>query len=424
MLARLGFFRYDFGLSPMSYDHWSCFVIFGMRFLTVRLIILTLVVLAQIYLFVRSRQAIRSLDRSSRFKSRATAMVGTAIVLLFLMNEYIMFRPIPWIDPPKAAQVVFFYLPTVWSFGSIFSALILCLTRTISRLGRMAFRSNRTQGGHTASVPPDLARRTFLKVGVRGLAAAPFVLSGYGAAYAGKAYNVEELILPFGHSLRVVQLTDIHASIYMTPKEMRHYAEQVIALQPDLFVLTGDYISNSIAFLPGCVEEMARVRTRYGTFAALGNHEHWHGEVSEIETIFRHYGIPLLINSHRVIETEQGSFAVAGIDDLRAGQPDLEAAICGLPPTIPTILLSHRPEIFPQAAAYGIPLTLAGHYHGGQVKLSLPWGDISLAHLRTPYPVGLYRINTSHLYVSRGIGTTFTPVRLNAPPEVTLLHLT
>lgn len=399
-------------------------MIFGMRFLTVRLIILTLAILAQIYLFVRSRQFIRSLDRSTRFKSRATAMVGTAIVLLFLMNEYIMFRPIPWVDPPKAAQVILFYLPTVWAFGSIFSALILCLTRIISRPWRMAFRSNRSPAAHTASVPLDPRRRRFLKVGVGGLAAAPFVLSGYGAAYAGKAYNVEEIILPFGRSLRVVQLTDIHAGIYMTSKEIRHYADQVMALQPDLFVLTGDFISNSIAFLPGCLEEMARVHTRYGTFAVLGNHEHWCGELSEIEAIFHHHGIPLLINAHRVIQSDEGPFAVAGIDDLRAGQPDLEAAMRGLPSAIPTILLSHRPEIFPQATAYGIPLTLAGHYHGGQVKLSLPWGDVSLAHLTTPYPAGLYRINTSHLYVSRGLGTTFTPIRLNAPPEVTLLNLT
>jgi hypothetical protein len=69
------------------------------------------------------------------------------------------------------------------------------------------------------------------------------------------------------------------------------------------------------------------------------------------------------------------------------------------------------------------PLTLAGHYHGGQIKLSLPSGDVSLAHLMTPYPEGLYRLNASHLYVSSGIGTTFTPVRINVPPEITLLHL-
>jgi hypothetical protein len=95
----------------------------------------------------------------------------------------------------------------------------------------------------------------------------------------------------------------------------------------------------------------------------------------------------------------------------------------GLEPGIPTLLLSHRPEIFPRAAAAGVEITLAGHYHGGQVKLGLPGMGLSLAHLRTPYPEGLFRLGSAHLYVSRGIGTTFTPVRLNAPPEITLLEL-
>jgi len=71
-------------------------------------------------------------------------------------------------------------------------------------------------------------------------------LSGYGAVYASKAYEVQELTLPFGRVVRVVHLTDIHAGVYMTRTEMRRYADQVIALEPDLFVLTGDYISNSM----------------------------------------------------------------------------------------------------------------------------------------------------------------------------------
>jgi uncharacterized protein len=222
----------------------------------------------------------------------------------------------------------------------------------------------------------------------------------------------------------VVQLTDIHAGIYMTGDDMRRYVNQVILLEPDVFVLTGDFISNSMAFLPGCVQEMARVRTRYGTFATLGNHEHLWGNAREVEATFQRHGIPVLTNAHTVIQTTQGLFAIAGIDDIQWGRPDLEAALRDLNPTIPTLLLSHRPEIFPDAAARGIPLTLSGHYHGGQIKLRLPGGDFSMAHIRTPYPEGLYRINTSRLYVSRGIGTTFTPVRLNAPPEVTLFELT
>jgi hypothetical protein len=272
--------------------------------------------------------------------------------------------------------------------------------------------------------PASPGRRLFLKAGVGGIAAAPFLLSGYGAAYAGRNHVVEELALPFGCRLRVVQLTDVHAGIYMTRERMRRYVDQVVALKPELFVLTGDYISNSTVFFPGFVEEMARVRTLYGTFATLGNHEHWYGRTGYYRQLFEQNGIHLLHNEHRVVQTDKGAFAVAGIDDLRAGRPDLKAALQGLDRLLPTLLLSHRPEIFPEAARHGIPLTLAGHYHGGQVKLSLPGGDFSLAHIRTPYPEGLYQIGPSRLYVSRGIGTTFTPVRLNAPPEVTLFHLT
>jgi predicted MPP superfamily phosphohydrolase len=156
----------------------------------------------------------------------------------------------------------------------------------------------------------------------------------------------------------------------------------------------------------------------------LGNHEHWYGTLSQFRVLFRQYGIHLLQNSHKLIRTEQGAFAVAGIDDLRTGHPDLPSALRGIDSVIPTLLLSHRPEIFPQAVTHEIPLTLSGHYHGGQIKLSLPGVDISMAHLWTTYPEGLYRTKSSHLYVSRGIGTTFTPIRLNAPPEITLFHLT
>jgi hypothetical protein len=353
----------------------------------------------------------------------AVALAGILIGVLFAANWHIMYTPIPWVDPPTLVQAVLFYAPAVWSFGSIFSALLLLIAQAIGESARAAARIYRRLAGPPKAAPANPGRRMFLKAGMGGLAAAPFLFSGYGAAYAGRNHVVEELALPFGCRLRVAQLTDIHAGIFMTRDRMRHYVDQVIALKPDLFVLTGDYISNSTVFFPGFAEEMARVRTPYGTFATMGNHEHWYGEIGYYRPIFEANRIHLLQNEHRVIQTEGGAVAVAGIDDLHWGRPDLEAALRGVDPAVPTLLLSHRPEIFPEAARRRIPLTLAGHYHGGQIKLSLPGGDFSLAHLRTPFPEGLYRIGPSHLYVSRGIGTTFTPIRLNAPPEVTLFQL-
>jgi uncharacterized protein len=395
-----------------------------MQFATFRLIILTVAVCAQLYLFVRVRQTILSSGRSDRFKSEAVRLAGAAMGLLFATNVYVLARRVVWVDPPMVVRALLFYLPAVWTFGSILSALLLCFMQAVAGLARMVVRFHHGPAGQNNTLPDDPDRRRFLRAGAAGLATAPFLLSGYGAAYASKAYAVQELTLPFGHSLRVVQLSDIHAGVYMTREEIRRYADQVIALQPDLFVITGDFISNSMLFLPDCLDELTRVRPRHGIFGTLGNHERWYGRLNEIQRTFRRYGVQLLVNAHLAIQTQQGRFAVAGIDDLRTGHPDLQAALRGLDSTIPTLLLSHRPEIFPQAAACGIPLTLAGHYHGGQIKLLLPGVVISLAHLRTSYPEGLYRINNSHLYVSRGIGTTFTPVRLNAPPEVTLFHLT
>jgi hypothetical protein len=394
----------------------------GMQIATIRLIVLILALLAQVYLFVHIRRAIKSLPVSGGFKSCAVVLAGTAIVVLFSANRYFTFNPVTWVEPPEVSRVVLVYASAVWTFGSILSALVLFAVHVAGRLGRTAagifHRVSRIE-----PAPCDPGRRRFLKSGLYGIAAAPFAFSGYGAVFTSKAFEVRELALPFGIPLRVVQLTDIHAGVYMTRQEIRRLADLVIALQPDLFVLTGDFISNSVKFLPGCLEEMARVRARCGTFASLGNHEHWYGQSSDIRNIFSRYGIPLLLNSHKIVRSGRGDFAVAGIDDLRSGDPDLDAALQGLDSSLPVILLSHRPEIFPVAAAHGIPLTLAGHYHGGQIKLSLPTGDLSLAHLVTPYPEGLYRLDASNLYVSRGIGTTFTPVRLNVPPEITLIHL-
>ena len=394
-----------------------------MKFANLRLIILALAVLSQIYIFIHIHHIIRSSHTSGRFKSLASLIAGAVIFLLFSLNLYFVFIPVRWPDPSRTVQYMLFYPSAVWGLGSVFSALLLFVFQVTGTVARVAVHIYRSLAGKEITGTVNADRRHFIQAGLSGVAAAPLLLCGYSAAYAGRDCTVQVLTLPFGRTLRAVQLTDIHAGIYMNRKEIRYYTDRVIALQPDVLLLTGDYISNSLSFLPDCLEEIARVQTQYGAFATLGNHENWYGELSDIQAIFSRYDITLLHNTNRVIRTGHGHFAIAGIDDLRTGYPDLSAALHGLDKTIPKILLSHRPEIFPDAALLGIHLTLAGHYHGGQIKLRLPGGDISLAHLRTPYPEGLFRIGNSRLYVSRGIGTTFTPVRLNVPPEITMLYL-
>ncbi len=383
------------------------------RFFRFRMMLLTLGLVAQGYLLLQFRSAVRDLPRQ-----RPLHRLFWPIVILlggfFALNAYLLFQPVPWVDPPSLVQKLVLYPSAVWTFGAIFSALLLACARLVGSVPRRMRQQN-------ASV--SVTRRRFLQAGAAGLITAPVGVSAYGAVVASRSARVEEVRIPLGVPLRIVQLTDIHAGLFMNREEMRAYADRANALRPDLFVLTGDYITNSVAFLPECLEEMKRVQARYGTFATFGNHEHWFANINEVRPVFDRIGIPVLNNAHTTIRTDQGSVVLAGIDDLMSGYPDLDRALSGRDPALPVVLLSHHPEIFPDAARRGVRLTLSGHWHGGQVALRLPGRNLSLAHMRTPYPEGHYTINASHLYVSRGIGTTFTPVRLNAPPEITLFHL-
>ena len=389
-----------------------------------RLCILTVVVGSQIYLFTRIRNAILKTRLPGPLRRIALVALAPAICLLFVTNFVIAARPFSVAFLPDLLRSIIFYLPPIWGLGSILSAAMLFIFTPFTRL----VSSSRPTGdmapddGPTPNVDED--RRRFLRTSLAAVACAPFVASGYGELYGSHAYETMEVPLAFGRPLRVVQLSDIHAGVYMTPAEMKRYADRVAALKPDLFLLTGDFVSNSITFLPECVKAMASVRTTHGIFACLGNHDNWYGHQEKIKEAFSRCAIRLLVNENTLIDTPSGPFAVSGIDDLRSGLPDLDAALAGLAPDMPTLLLSHRPEIFPRAAERGVRLTLSGHWHGGQITIPLPGGAVSVAHLMTPYPEGLFSRGSCHLYVSRGIGTTFTPIRLNARPEITVLTLT
>jgi predicted MPP superfamily phosphohydrolase len=132
----------------------------------------------------------------------------------------------------------------------------------------------------------------------------------------------------------------------------------------------------------------------------------------------------VLRNEARTLVWRGTRLNIAGVDDPWRGKTDFVQALAMADPGAPTIMLCHQPDLFPSAVQHGIDLTLAGHYHGGQVKLQFLGMTLSPAHLISEFVEGLYLQGGSQLYVSRGIGITGPPVRLNAPPEITLLHLT
>ena len=268
-----------------------------------------------------------------------------------------------------------------------------------------------------------LSRRRFLQLGMMVAAAGPIMTAKpvESTLHAGNA--IEEHTLSFGRTLHLVHLSDIHIGPAMSRIRLRGYMEQVGAMQPDLLVLTGDLLNRSMDGLEDGVAELARIQPPYGTFVSLGNHEHWFGQPEMVTRAFERQGLRVLTNQREVVATREGPIVMAGIDDLGSGRADLAAAVQDRPEACPTILLSHHPEIFPLAARADVELTLAGHWHGGQIRIPIPGGYLSIAHLNTPYPEGLYRRGNSLLYVSRGLGTSLLPIRINTPPEISVLHL-
>jgi predicted MPP superfamily phosphohydrolase len=318
----------------------------------------------------------------------------------------------------------------IWWLGSIGCALILLGLRSAQRFCSF----NRT------AARVDRGRRAFLGKTAGFAAAAPFAVSSYGILLERRRFQVEHFTIkvkglaPESASLSIVHLTDIHVGPFMTAAQLRTYVEEANRLRPDLIALTGDFIAGAEEEVLPCVEALAGLTARYGVFACLGNHDIAAGMAEQLSRLFAARGIQMLVNDAATVAVGGWRVAVLGIDDLGDGRPDLRRAMAGAQndPGELRILLSHRPEIFPAAAAQGIDLVISGHYHGGQIKLLPELEGSSIARFLTPFPEGVFKLRAgggdngkdSSLFVGRGIGISGLPIRINCPPQIAHLTLT
>ncbi len=279
-----------------------------------------------------------------------------------------------------------------------------------------------------------LSRRQFLARATYAYAAAGLGVSAYGIWSAEQLPTVTRHTLVFDNlpagldGLRVAHLSDVHAGIHMSGEKMAGIVARTNALQADLILQTGDMIDISQSFIPDYVRAFRDLHAPLGVVTVLGNHDRYTGENAVIKGV-RDAGQAFVKNGVHVIEHRGAALALIGIDDprsWRADDPqedDLEAALRVTPPPSEAfrILLAHRPGAFDGAAPRGIPLTLAGHIHGGQFYLPvLGW---SPGRLITKYVMGHFTQGASQLYVSRGIGVVGVPLRVFVPPEIALFEL-
>lgn len=221
----------------------------------------------------------------------------------------------------------------------------------------------------------------------------------------------------------IVQLTDMHLRPYTQVEHIERAVAKTNALQPDLVVLTGDYVWHDEEDILDLVPVLAKLNARYGVFAVMGNHDIKTDPVLIEETFVRH-GIPVLRNQGLDIQHGNGVFHLAGIDDGWLGQPDIKTTLDSLRGNKPVVLLAHEPDMLDwYAHDTRISLQLSGHTHGGQVQIK-PGKPFIRPYLGRKYVQGLYRVNESWVYTSRGIGSTGLPIRRNCAPEITYVTLT
>ena len=221
---------------------------------------------------------------------------------------------------------------------------------------------------------------------------------------------------------RIIQLSDTHHSPFTSLEHIRRAVKVANRLKPDMFLLTGDYVSHEREYIGPVAAELGKLKAKYGVHACLGNHDHW-TDADLVTHLFRGEGINVLINEGFRFETRQGSFWLAGVDDHMVGKTDVPAALKGSFPDEMKLLLAHNPIIFREAARYSVDLTLSGHTHGGQIKLRSKVRDEKRILPRRRLTAGLHKRRNSQIYITRGIGTVVVPMRYQCPPEISLLEL-
>jgi hypothetical protein len=221
--------------------------------------------------------------------------------------------------------------------------------------------------------------------------------------------------------LRLALVSDLHVGFFLDPEDLAVLVERVLAARPDAVLLCGDLVNQFGDECGLLAEGLKDLRAPLGVYAVPGNHDYyadrslrrWRAAVESV-------GAHVLLNEGVRIERAGASLWLAGVDDLREGEPDLAAALAGREGGEPAVLLSHHPDFFPHAARERVDLTLSGHTHGGQVLFG---GRTPLRHTRHGFWSGRYAHGAAQLYVGRGAGVSFLPVRSGAPPELPILVL-
>lgn len=276
------------------------------------------------------------------------------------------------------------------------------------------------------------------------------ILGALGLAAGKGFYNSRDLrvitlavglpcLPPAFEGIRVGQITDIHAGPLVPGWLIQKGVALLMAGRPDVIVLTGDFVSGATRFLwttyggfkqhhlDACMKALAGLKAPLGVYGVLGNHDFWSGnkEAARITSGLEAIGVRVLRNEAVALKRENQKLYLIGVDDYWEPTYNLTKALKGVPENACRILLSHNPDVNEDIERCGKPVhfIIAGHTHGGQIVLPFMGAPYLPSPFGQKYRAGLVRDGNRKTYVSRGLGLFFIPIRLNCPPDVTLLTM-
>jgi predicted MPP superfamily phosphohydrolase len=368
-------------------------------------------------------------DLRSLLLLTVTALIGTLCMLVLFLMAFLTH----W---PAVTQSLGLPLAIAVLLVSVGISTMLGVWLTATQRARRSRSTSPNASKDDLVLANQVSRRDFLKFIAleTALGSATVAAIGYIGRIEPGWLRVEEVQVPISglpsrlDGLRIVQLSDLHLSAVVPLKHIQQAVATAQNLAADLIVVTGDYVSNEGDDALGCARALSDLHAPLGVYTILGNRDHDSG-ADEVAGALAAVGLSLLRNQGQTIARDGGDradFWLAGLDDVRWRQDDLDAALCDAPDGLPVILLVHEPDyaarIADRAADLGIVLQLSGHSHGGQVRLPFVGAPI-LPYLGQEYPQGLQKAGQMWVYTTRGVGLVSPPVRFNCPPEVTALTL-
>ena len=243
----------------------------------------------------------------------------------------------------------------------------------------------------------------------------------YGVGYERHHLGLTEAMLPVSglapglDGLRIALITDIHHSQTVSADDVHRAVQMVGAQKPDLIVLGGDYVTwGDRGYVEPVAELLAPLTAPHGVFAILGNHD----DDRDMPSALARHHISVLKDARTRLEIQGEGLELAGIRFWTRKTEDIARVLRRAKDTV--ILLAHDPRRLTEAAALDVPAVLSGHTHGGQIVLP---GIGTLTRRNFPVLAGLASRDNTSLFVSRGVGTVYVPIRINCPPEVAIVTL-